>query len=70
MNHNALIAIGIFLGVVLIANALPFILFRNGGKDFETYGKFFTALKNSGKPKTDEMDELHRRLEELEQDKK
>jgi hypothetical protein len=65
MSHTALVAIGIFLGAVLIANALPFMLFRNGGKDFEAYGKFFNALKNTGKPKTDEMDELHKKLEEL-----
>ena len=65
MSHNALIGIGIFLGVILIANALPFVLFRGGGKDFEAYGKFFRALKNSGKPKDDEMDELHKKLEEL-----
>lgn len=65
MNNQALIAIGIFIGVVVIANALPFILFRNGGKDFETYGKFFNSLKNAGKPRTDDMDELHRQIEEL-----
>ncbi len=65
MSNQALIAIGIFLGVVLIANALPFMLFRNGGKDFETYGKFFKSLRNVGKPQTDDMDELHKKIEEL-----
>jgi len=62
---NIWLAIGIFAGVVLVANALPFILFRNGGKDFETYGRFFNSLRNAGKPKTDDMDELHRKIEEL-----
>ena len=62
---NIWLAIGIFIGVVLIANALPFVLFRSGGKDFETYGRFFKSLRNAGRPQTDDIDELHRRLEGL-----
>ncbi|MBI1794225.1 MAG: hypothetical protein HYR70_08530 [Chloroflexi bacterium] len=62
---NIWLAVGIFIGMVLIVNALPFILFRSGRKDFETYGRFFNSLRNAGKPKTDDMDELHRRIEQL-----